>query len=211
MRYAGIPAGKGQEFESLTKLMAAEVESICQPRMIYKVMEIELQENGIFLPAAGMLLSGNTAYKMLKNCSKVIVAAATLGSVFDFALQKYMNTDISQGLLFDACGSAGIEAYLDEQQARLASQYPDYCFTDRFSCGYGDLPLELQKEISTLLDLPLRAGIFVQDSLMMNPSKSVTAFIGLSDQPQPARVRGCQYCSLAGNCQLRKEGKNCGI
>ena len=48
------------------------------------------------------------------------------------------------------------------------------------------------------------------DSFLMNPSKSVTAVVGLSDRPQPARIRGCGFCNLRENCQFRKEGKTCG-
>ena len=44
----------------------------------------------------------------------------------------------------------------------------------------------------------------------MNPSKSVTAIIGLSDRPQAARIRGCAYCSMRETCALRKGGKHCG-
>ena len=47
-------------------------------------------------------------------------------------------------------------------------------------------------------------------SVLMNPAKSVTAVIGLSERPQPARVRGCGYCALRETCQYHKEGKSCG-
>ena len=82
--------------------------------------------------------------------------------------------------------------------------------TDRFSPGYGDLPLDLQPALCAALDAQRRLGLTVTDSLLLNPVKSVTAVIGLSPTPQPARIRGCGYCNFRENCQFRKEGTTCG-
>lgn len=49
------------------------------------------------------------------------------------------------------------------------------------------------------------------ESLLLNPVKSVTAVIGLSDRPQMARIRGCAYCRMRDRCALRKGGKHCGM
>ena len=49
----------------------------------------------------------------------------------------------------------------------------------RFSPGYGDLPLVVQKEFMTLLDCAHLIGINLNESLLMSPSKSVTAVIGM--------------------------------
>ena len=53
-------------------------------------------------------------------------------------------------------------------------------------------------------------GLAVTESLLLNPVKSVTAVIGLSDRPQMARIRGCAYCQMRERCTLRKGGKHCG-
>ena len=50
----------------------------------------------------------------------------------------------------------------------------------RFSPGYGDLPLGTQKDIFALLDCERKIGVTLNDSLLMSPSKSVTAFLGLN-------------------------------
>ena len=62
-----------------------------------------------------------------------------------------------------------------------------------------------------LLDTARRVGIHVTPSFLMNPSKSVTAVIGLSDKPQMARIRGCAWCVMRNTCTLRKGGKSCGL
>ena len=117
--------------------------------------------------------------------------------------------DMARAVILDACGSALVEACCDGLEREIASRYPGRYLTDRFSPGYGDLPLETQDAICTALDAERRLGVQVRSSHLMNPSKSVTAVIGLADAPQPARVRGCAYCSLAGSCSIREGGKSC--
>lgn len=52
----------------------------------------------------------------------------------------------------------------------------------RFSAGYGDLPLEVQKDIFRVLDCPRKIGLTLNDSLLMSPTKSVTAIVGIEDE-----------------------------
>jgi len=82
--------------------------------------------------------------------------------------------------------------------------------TDRFSPGYGDLPLEVQPALLEAAQAH-RIGVTAAPSLMMIPQKSVSALIGLSDRPQMARIRGCAFCRMNQTCTLRKAGKSCGF
>ena len=45
----------------------------------------------------------------------------------------------------------------------------------RRSPGYGDIPLEMSREILEKLDATKRLGVSLTDSLLLVPSKSVTA------------------------------------
>ena len=57
--------------------------------------------------------------------------------------------------------------------------------TPRFSPGYGDLPIELQRDFLTLLDASRKIGLTATESSMLVPSKSITALIGIrSDQKE---------------------------
>ena len=51
----------------------------------------------------------------------------------------------------------------------------------RFSAGYGDLPLATQKDIFSALGLDKNLGVLLGDGLLMTPTKSVTAFVGLCE------------------------------
>ena len=73
-----------------------------------------------------------------------------------------------------------------------------------FSPGYGDVPLDLQKDFSALLQMPQTCGISLTDTLLMVPSKSVTAFIGFSEHKEPCILAGCETCSHATDCAFRR-------
>ena len=114
-------------------------------------------------------------------------------------------------VILDACGSAWVESGCDAAEREIAARFPGQYLTDRFSPGYGDLPLALQSAVLAALDAQRRLGIQLSGSFLMPPSKSVTAVIGVSDTPQPARVRGCGYCAMREKCDYRKGGTTCAV
>ena len=79
----------------------------------------------------------------------------------------------------------------------------------RFSPGYGDLPLEIQKDLCRMLNASRRIGLTVSESMLMVPCKSVTAVIGIAEEPQDHRASGCEVCNLFRTCEFRKEGGTC--
>ena len=199
--------------ETLRRQVAGEAETLSaqfRPRHVCKVCELDFQGEEIFLCGTAVVLKGGTALKMLAQCHRAALLACTLGARFDLALTAMQARDMARAVILDACGSALVEQGCDEAEKELSARFPGRYLTDRFSPGYGDLPLELQRDICAALDTPRRLGLHVTESLLLNPVKSVTAVIGLSDRPQMARIRGCAYCQMRERCALRKGGKHCG-
>lgn len=199
--------------ETLRRQVAGETETLSaqfRPRHVCKVCELDFQGEEIFLCGTAVVLKGGTALKMLAQCHRAALLACTLGARFDLALTAVQARDMARAVILDACGSALVEQGCDEAEKELSARFPGQYLTDRFSPGYGDLPLELQRDICAALDTPRRLGLHVTESLLLNPVKSVTAVIGLSDRPQMARIRGCAYCQMRERCTLRKGGKHCG-
>lgn len=199
--------------ETLRRQVAGEAETLSaqfRPRHVCKVCELDFQGEEIFLRGTAVVLKGGTALKMLAQCHRAALLACTLGARFDLALTAVQARDMARAVILDACGSALVEQGCDEAEKELSARFPGRYLTDRFSPGYGDLPLELQRDICAVLDTPRRLGLHVTESLLLNPVKSVTAVIGLSDRPQMARIRGCAYCQMRERCTLRKGGKHCG-
>ncbi len=113
------------------------------------------------------------------DCRRVMLFAATVGTAVDRAIAKYSRTSPARALLFQALGAERIEALCDAfcaEQMRERRALPS-----RFSPGYGDLPLAVQTPIFRVLEPERRIGVCLNDSLLMSPSKSVTAFVGIRE------------------------------
>lgn len=208
LRYLGIPHPTG-ELRREAENIADELSASLQPRYFYRVCELEHLPDSICLRGTDLTLTGSTARTMLAGCDRAAVLACTLGARFDAKLLAVQARDMAKAVIYDALGSAFVEAGCDQAEDDISAHVPGRYLTDRFSPGYGDLPLELQPALCAVLDIQRRLGVTVTQSLMLNPVKSVTAVIGLSDTPQPARIRGCAYCNWREDCQFRKEGKTC--
>lgn len=210
LRYLGV---RGEPDPALLAELSAVADKLCRsvtPRYIYRVFPVTVKDRGAALEGAGLTLTGEMAHKMLADCSQAVLLACTLGAGFETLLRAEQARSMARAAMLDACGSAWVECGCDEAEKEIAARSPGLYLTDRFSPGYGDLPLELQRDICALLDAQRRLGVQVGESFLMNPSKSVTAVVGLSGWPQPAKIRGCGYCALREGCQYRKEGKTCG-
>lgn len=210
LRYLGVGDPPPEELRREISAIAEQLTRGIQPRYTYRVFSLDHTEAGAVLREAGITLPGNTAGRMLAQCDQAVLLVCTLGVSFESLLRAEQARDMARAVMLDACGSAWVESGCNEAERELASRFPGRYLTDRFSPGYGDLPLALQPAICAALDAQRRVGVHVTESLLMNPSKSVTAVIGLSDRPQMARIRGCAYCSMRATCTLRKGGKTCG-
>ena len=188
---------------------AGALERRLRPRSLYRAFALEHRDEGIFLPQAGLLLPGNLARDMLKECGRAVLLLCTLGAEFDRLLRYAQARDMAQAVLLDACGSAYVEDGCDRAQEEIAARHPGLYLTDRFSPGYGDLPLSVQPALLRALDAERRLGVCAGESFLLNPMKSVTAVIGLSAHPQGAKIRGCGACALRETCAYRKRGNTC--
>ena len=73
--------------------------------------------------------------------------------------------------------AAAVEQCVDGVNGIISSEYGPS--RPRFSCGYGDLPLSLQREIFPALQVTKNIGVTLTDGDLMMPTKSVTAIVGI--------------------------------
>ena len=113
---------------------------------------------------------------------------------------------MSKAVILQACAATVIEAYCDEQQDFMKEEADKQglYLRPRFSPGYGDFPLTYQKDLLGVLNCQKRIGLTVMDSLILAPSKSVTAVIGLTEESTTCHIARCMTCQ-AKNCPFRKE------
>lgn len=210
LRYAGVRADESGDMHRKMADIAAQCMRVVSPRYTYRVSEIAWESGMPSLFGGQLLLPGKTAALMLRTCSHAALLVCTLGATFDALERQAQIRDFSDALLLNGFGGAYVEAGCNAAEGEIAQRMPGKYLTDRFSPGYGDLPLNVQGALLALTDAQRRLGITLSDTNLMNPLKSVTAVIGLSDVPQQARIRGCDHCAMRTRCNLRKAGKTCG-
>ena len=131
-------------------------------------------------------LPGQVLSRHLQNCPKVILFAATVGLTIDRIIQRHFVTEPAIAVWLNAIGSERVEALCRLFCTELKADYAAEGLVpiERFSPGYGDLPLAFQKDIFTLLDCPRKIGVTLNQSLLMSPEKSVSALVGLRPTEQ---------------------------
>lgn len=208
LRYLGVRSDPDGTLHAQMSALASEMRSQFTPHFIWHVFPVTHERNMVRM--GEFYLLGNSTSRMLESCSQCAVLVCTLGLAFDLLLRRAQARDMSRAVMLDALGSACVEAACDAAEKEIAARFPNMYLTDRFSPGYGDLPLEVQPALLETAQAH-RIGVTSAPSLMMIPQKSVSALIGLSDRPQMARIRGCAFCRMNQTCTLRKAGKSCGF
>lgn len=117
--------------------------------------------------------------KNLAGCTHVVVFAATLGLGLDRLIARYSARSPVRALCLQAIGAERIEALCDAFCTDIRAASFHGRVHARFSPGYGDLPLTFQHDIFRTLDCPRRIGLSLNQSLLMSPTKSVTALVGI--------------------------------
>ena len=180
LRYAGCRTTVAEVDRLLAECLAQAL-----PTLTYTACYEEID------PAPFIARSAQLA-RHLCGCRRVFVMAATVGHGLDRLIARYGVVSPAKAVMFQAIGTERVEALCDAVCTQLANTCGGYA-TPRFSPGYGDLPLDVQREVCESLQAGRRIGVTLNDALLMAPTKSVTAFVGIADQPQSQRV-GCRAC-----------------
>lgn len=169
-----------------------------QARHVLQKHACEILEDGVLLDCGVKFISKDLA-KHLAGCKEVLLLAATLGAKVDIAIRRLSLESVSEGAAAQAVAATIIEGYCDEVQERVES---DWYQRPRFSPGYGDWDLSEQRKLFAILECEKKLGLTLTDGLMMAPSKSVTAVIGLSDRVE-CLWKKCLSCNNI-NCPYRE-------
>lgn len=140
--------------------------------------------------------------KNLSGYSYVIVFCATIGIDVDRIISKYGVTSPADMVIAQSVGATFIEAWCDILCNRF-SKMEENEVGRRFSPGYGDFPLLMQKELLNMVDASRKIGVTLTESLLMMPSKSVSAIVGVGGEPEHSKG-GCNNCDNK-NCPYRRD------
>lgn len=217
LRYAGLHNGNTVPAQYI-KAAQNEMRMLATPMGVYQEYDYD-DKNSIILSSPPLPLVGKSIQKHLHGSLKVYVLSVTVGEeVEDRITELFKSGEYTTALLLDAAATTAVEQVADQVNNLLsiAAKKDGLIPTWRFSPGYGDWPVEVQKELAHIIDAN-SIGVTVTDASMLFPRKSVTAIIGLktpvdpsttiatldSDIPKEAQ-KGCPSCSQA-NCLSRKK------
>ncbi len=191
--------------EDKVSAILAELEKSSRPRNEYKVQELTFEEDGGLLLGPIRTASRDLS-RNLTGCERILLMAATLGTAPDYMIRRYEKLDLALAAIAQAVSAAMIEAYIEEQLSSLAPAFASRGLNarPRFSPGYGDFPLSVQPAFVSALQLSKRLGITLTDGLLMLPTQSVTAVMGLAKTPGAVPDKPCENCGETG-CEYRAE------
>lgn len=210
-RYLGF-AGKEADSQTKNDIQSA-IELLgekLEMKTHYAIFDIDKSQN-ITLEKTNLSFGGESAKDLLEDCNKCILLIATLGSGVDELIRKLQITNMPLAVVADFCASSLVENLCNQFEDEIKKNIlkSGEFFTDRFSPGYGDMPLSIQKQFCEVLDASKRVGVFVNSGGIMIPRKTITAVIGIANRPQKAKIKGCAFCDLKETCEYRKGGKRC--
>jgi len=193
LRYAGAKTADS-DLLSLLEETLSEAEPLLSPKVCLRTLPVSAEDDRVDLGFTAV--TSKNLSQTLGGCSRAVVFAATLGIGPDRLMARYGHTAPAKALLLQAIGTERIEALCDclcrelQDQAEVQTMH----ITHRFSPGYGDLPLSFQRELFRILDCSRTIGLTLNDSLLMSPSKSVTAIVGISPGCPELPENQCTYC-----------------
>lgn len=123
---------------------------------------------------AELPFSSRDLTRILRGANEAYLFAATLGHDVDRLIRKYANLSAADLLIVQAIATTLIEHYIESEIASWGET-----LLPRYSPGYGDLPLSVQRDFLAALDPKGTLGITLTETFLMIPSKSVTAVIGI--------------------------------
>lgn len=175
-----------------------------KPQGNYNVFDYDYKSSNIFFENKRILLSGNSIKKHLELCEKIAVIAVTIGKDIDEEITKLSEQgEYVNALLLDAAATEAAEETANELENIISREAnrEGFNLTSRFSPGYGDFPLEMQKDILKLAE-GNEIGITLTSSLMLIPRKSITAIIGFK-RGNKSKTHTCENCNNI-DCHYRK-------
>ena len=208
-RYMGVKGEPDSAVAELLDRAEKQVRETLRPKYVYLETDITITEDGVRLGAMSELLTGEDIKRHLKGCNKAILLAATLSQGADKLIRQAAVTDVAYSLALDCICSAAVEQVCDRAEEEIFARETAPYRTWRFSPGYGDLPITIQRGFLLALNAQRRIGLTVTDSCLLIPSKSVTAVIGVSDAPIERGGRGCAICTMKDSCAYRLSGSTC--
>ncbi|MBQ3070030.1 MAG: hypothetical protein IJD01_08815 [Clostridia bacterium] len=205
-RYMGVHGNEhSRELEALVSTAIERVSMAASPSACQKIMPVSVHDGRCVTVGERCLESADLA-SHLEGCDQVILFAATLGCDVDRLIDRDSLLRPSLAVAEHAAATVLIEQFSDECCEQTDRELgDDVSLTPRFSPGYGDCPLSCQTVLLHQLEAYKQIGLTLTDKYMMTPVKSISGWLGVTNEKRTCFSKGCAMC-LQRHCAFRKEG-----
>lgn len=170
------------------------------PKFMYQIYT--LTHHPLTIKELNLTINYPDLIDLFDSCDRIVIIACTLGLQLDQQLRYYSKINLTKMTVMDALASSYIEIKCDEYEAK--QNFGKRTF--RFCPGYGNVPLELNKNLANALNCSKHIGLTVQESNLLLPQKSMIGLIGLGDEKL---TKHCFSCVNKENYMYRKRGQRC--
>lgn len=216
LRYLGY---RNQNLDKITDNLInecmEEMRNLIREKHIYRFFDIYRKDKGMYLNETNLVLEGNDIKNHLKESESCVLMAVTLGNDVDSKIRYYERISITRALVLDACATAAVEEISDEicEDLEQTVNKENKTLTSRYSPGYGDLSINIQKDFLAVLGTEKAIGLTVNSHSILIPRKSVTAIVGVVDVKNEGQLSSedntCLSCKNYPTCMFRREGGTC--
>lgn len=169
--------------QNLIEECAREMYKVLMPKGVYDCFELVVSKGtASFEPKiifSDVTIESESLFRNLDGCSRISLMAATIGPQVDAMIRRYEKIDSVKAAVLQSTGAMFVEKVVDYINQLVVNEQMEEGLVcrPRFSPGYGDVSLTVQKDFFRLLPCS-KIGLTLMDTLIMAPEKSVTAFIG---------------------------------
>lgn len=149
---------------------------LCLPQGRWMMLKINSASADGVDTEKGVLPLGKVFMQKWNNAAFLWCGAVTIGNALTAARDNLER--VSESAVYDAVGSECADRAMDNLFSLSSSELLRQALVlspHRFSPGYGDMPLELQKFLFHTLDME-QMGVVLNEHNYLIPEKSVTAF-----------------------------------
>jgi len=217
LRYLGYAGQEmSDELDSRVDALIERCQAEQHPSSVSQVHPIAKVEDAHGRPAVSvggtsLVFEGEDIVEYLQEATECVLMACTLGLKSERELRRLNALDPVDALIYGSACTELVERGADMLESSIVSAagarglYANY----RYSPGYGDFDLAIQRPFIDTLDASRQLGITVTDRNLLIPVKSITAVVGLYPQlPVRAKV-GCAWCACRDFCTIRAHGDVC--
>jgi hypothetical protein len=158
-----------------------KAKKICNLKGAYTILDIIKNKNNKIVINNNIIIKSKNLSKLLEKSDKIVFMASTVGNdIVKLRDENIKGKDPAFGVILDAVASETADAGLDWIQQFISRQIAKQGLklTRRFSPGYGDLHISIQKTIYKKLKLN-KIGIKITKNYFLIPEKSVLAIAGI--------------------------------